>query len=539
MSNKEFLLKLPTDYSEKDLIKKIEKELKRNARKSNEHRTGLQTDKYLTSQILSHNCSDIGKFSCQIVKKSLDARKKNDIHWQIRILVASKTDNNSSYVRTPSLNIPYRKKNKKVVVVGSGPAGFFSALVLQKAGFDTTIIERGADVAKRADGINDFEKTGIFNPICNYAFGEGGAGTFSDGKLTSRTKHIALEKEFVLSSYIEAGADDEIKYMSHPHLGSDNLIKIVKNLRENFKAIGGKVLFETSLDDLVVKEGKIIEAVTSKGTLFADEFFIAPGHSAYETYRMLINNGVMFKNKNFAIGCRVEHPQVIINKAQWGCESLPGVKAAEYRLTSKCDGNLPVYTFCMCPGGVVVNASSYNDTNIVNGMSLFNRAGKFANAACVVGVNLDNLMHSEMTPLQALDWVEALERKFYRYSNGFKAPYCSVLDFINKKEPNKIVESSYLLGLTPAPLWELLPHEISSSIRAGLKDFSRKLTEFDSGSIMGLETKTSSPIQVIRGKNGLCSGFKNLYLIGEGSGYSGGIISSAVDGIKAAMSIVE
>ena len=532
MGYKEISLNLPTDYTAEELREKIGKNLKRDSSCSYQSSKGL-------SLCASDNQNDSGAedFSYQINKKSLDARKKNDVHWQIRALVTSKTIKGPSYVPQPPLNIPYQKRNKKIVVVGSGPAGFFSAFVLQKAGFDTTIIERGADVIKRAEGIKAFEKTGDFNSVCNYAFGEGGAGTFSDGKLTSRTKRIALEKEFILSSYVEAGANEEIKYMAHPHLGSDNLIRIVKNLREKYQDIGGKVLFETSLDDLVVKNGRVVEAVTNKGVISADEFLIAPGHSAHDTYRMLIRNGVKFRTKNFAIGCRVEHPQEVINKAQWGCESLPGVKAAEYRLTSKGNGNLPVYTFCMCPGGIIVNASAYNDINIVNGMSLYNRAGKFANAACVAGVNLDNLMQSELSPLQALDWLESLERKFNSYS-GFKAPYCSVLDFINKKVPNKPVESSYSLGLTPAPLWELLSAEISCAIRAGLKDFSNKIKDFDTGNIMGLETKTSSPIQVIREKNGLCTGFENLYIIGEGSGYSGGIISSAVDGIKAAINII-
>ena len=192
----------------------------------------------------------------------------------------------------------------------------------------------------------------------------------------------------------------------------------------------------------------------------------------------------------------------------------------------------------MCPGGIIVNASAYKNINIVNGMSLYQRDGKFANAACVAGVNLDELLHSKLSPLQALEWLEVLERKFSsRYGN--KAPYCSVLNFINKREPNTIAESSYSMGLAPAPLWEQLPCDISNSIRIALKDFSTKIADFDTGNIIGLETKTSSPIQVIREKNGLCSGFENLFVIGEGSGYSGGIISSAVDGLKTAMTLVD
>ena len=502
-------LKLLTDYHEDDLRKGIEKEL------------------------------GIKEFSYQIENKSLDARKKDRIHWLIRVSVLSEEIQGNAPLLPPSLSVPYRKTSKKAVVVGSGPAGFFAAFVLQMAGIHTTIIERGSDVHKRAEGIREFEKTGVFNPVSNYAFGEGGAGTFSDGKLTSRSRHISGERQFILSSYIQAGAPAEIAYMAHPHLGSDNLRIIVRNLREEFLNIGGRILFETILEDLKIKDGNVIEAIIPSGGIAADYVIIAPGHSAYETYRMLIRRGVRFRTKNFALGSRLEHPQKIINKAQWGRESLPGVKAAEYRLTSRGDGKLPVYTFCMCPGGTIVPAAAYQDTNIVNGMSLYQRDGKFANAACVAGVHPDKLIGGEVTPEEALDWLETLERNFYQYSDGFQAPFSSIQDFMKRKGPSKMVESSYPLGLKPASLWDLLPLQVSSSIREGLKDFSRKIKGFETGSIMGLESKTSSPIQAQREKNSRCVGFENLYIVGEGSGCSGGIISSGADGIKAAMHIIE
>ncbi len=509
MGYTEVSLKLPTNYDETHLLAGIASKL------------------------------GIRDFSYRIENKSLDARKKSDIHWLVRVSVVSEEIEGPERPAWPSLNIVYRKRTDKALVVGSGPAGFFSAFVLQKAGINTTIIERGSDVSKRARAIKAFEKTGAFDPLGNYAFGEGGAGTFSDGKLTSRSKHISREKQFILSSYIQAGAPEEIAYMSHPHLGSDNLRKIVKNLREEFLGIGGRVLFETLLEDLKTEGGRIVEAITSSGSIEADHFLIAPGHSAYETYRMLIGRGVKFRTKNFAIGSRVEHPQEIINLAQWGSESLPGVKAAEYRLTSKAGGNLPVYTFCMCPGGVVVPAAVYENTNIVNGMSLYKRKGKFANAACVAAINLNDLLGRQVSPLEALDWLASLEEEFYRYCGGYQAPFCIIQDFLNRKESTGIVESSYPLGLKPAPLWELLPSKVSDSIAEGLREFSGKVKGFETGAIMGLESKTSSPIQVLREKNGLCAGFENLYLVGEGSGYSGGIISSAADGIKAAITIIE
>ncbi len=508
MGHREISLKLPTDYDEGALRESIEKEL------------------------------GIKEFSYQIDNKSLDARKKGGIHWLVRVSVLSSEFQGGMPLLSPSLHVPHRKTKEKAVVVGSGPAGFFSAFVLQKAGFHTTIIERGADVHKRTSGIRDFEKTGVFDPVSNYAFGEGGAGTFSDGKLTSRSKHLSKERRFILASYIKAGAPEEIGYMAHPHLGSDNLKQIVRNLRDEFLSIGGSVLFETMLEDLKIENGKVIEAITASGGIEADYFIIAPGHSAYETYRMLIRRGVEFRTKNFALGSRVEHYQEIINKAQWGRESLPGVKAAEYRLAAKADSGLPVYTFCMCPGGIVVPATAYENTNIVNGMSRYLRDGKFANAGCVAAVNPAKLIGREAAPDEALDWLEAFEQSFHRYSDGFNAPFCSIQDFIDRKGPSKIVESSYPLGLKPAALWDLLPAEVSNSIREGLRDFSRKIKGFETGSIMGLESKTSSPVQVLREKDGRCTGFENLYIVGEGSGCSGGIISSGADGIRAGMHII-
>ena len=225
--------------------------------------------------------------------------------------------------------------------------------------------------------------------------------------------------------------------------------------------------------------------------------------------------------------------------AQWGCENLPGVKAAEYRLTSQGKTSLPVYTFCMCPGGIVVPATAYKNTNIVNGMSLYERDGNYANAACVAGINPENIIGKKTTASETLDWLENLEQNFFNYSNDYRAPFCSIQDFINKKIPSKIPESTYALGLNPAPIWDLLPLEVSNSIREGLMIFNKKIKSFDSGIIMGLESKTSAPIQALRDSNGLCEGMKNLYIAGEASGFAGGIISSAADGIKAAMGIIK
>jgi uncharacterized FAD-dependent dehydrogenase len=507
MGYKQISLRLPAGYDEAFLKKLIRR------------KTGL-TD-----------------FSYTIENKSLDARDKRDIRWQIRVLVFSKKISGDEKPAKELLNIPFKKRDEKVVVAGSGPAGFFAAFVLQQAGFNVTIIERGSEVNKRARGIARFESTGIFDPVSNYAFGEGGAGTFSDGKLTSRSKRISAEKQFILSSYIAAGAPAEIEYMTHPHLGSDNLKRIVVNLRKRFVELGGTFLFETVMTDISVKSGKVTAVDTNKGLMDTDHLLVAPGHSAYDTYRMLIKRGVGFHPKNFAIGSRMEHRQEIINIAQWGVPALPGVKAAEYRLTSKGDGHQHVYSFCMCPGGVIVPATPVKEANIVNGMSRYQRDEQYANAALAASFNPEKMIRPGVDALEILDWMEKLENSFYRFSQGYKAPYCSIQDFIRGKLTRSYETSSYPMGIGQAPLWEMLPAGTATAMRAGLKDFIRKMKGFATGNIIGLESKTSAPIQVDRDKSGKCAGFDNLYVIGEGSGYAGGIVSSAADGIKVALGL--
>lgn len=502
MNFKELQLKLPTDYSDELLISQIKKTV------------------------------DFKEFSFEIVNKSLDARNKSNIHWLLKIHVFSGQSKNQSKEELPSLEISTFDRKKNIVVVGSGPAGFFSALALQKAGYSVSIIERGSNVEKRSIGIRNFETTGVFNPTSNYAFGEGGAGTFSDGKLTSRSKHISREKQFIIENYIKAGAPEEIQFLAHPHLGTDNLKKIVANLRVDFINNGGEIVFETMLEDIKIVNNKVTEITTSKGVRSVDYLIVAPGHSAFETYRMLMKRGIQFRTKNFAIGYRAEHPQEIINKAQWGFEHLKGVKAAEYRLTSNPTNSLSVYTFCMCPGGIVVPATAYADTNIVNGMSYYNRNGRFANAACVAAVHPDQLLKKSATALETLDWLERLEQNFHQFSKGYNAPAIRIQDFVSKKVSSKLPESSYPFDLISAPLWEMIPAEVSNSIRISLQEFSRKIKGYESGILLGLESKTSAPIQVLRTENGNVEGVENLFLVGEGSGYAGGIISSAADGLR-------
>ncbi len=508
MGFKHIQIKVPTGYSEEELRAALGKQL------------------------------GIKDFSFQIEKKSLDARKKNDTHWLLGVLVIADALGDEDYIAPDPLDITHKKRSEKVVVIGSGPAGFFAAHVLQLAGFQVTIIERGAEVDKRSMAIDLLESKGVFNEQSNYAFGEGGAGTFSDGKLTSRSKHISRERSFILAEYVKAGAPEEILYMTHPHVGTDNLKIIVARLRGQFLKNGGTFLFETQLKDLVMNGSRAMGVISDKGDFEADHIILATGHSAYDTYRMLIDKGIQFRTKNFAIGHRIEHPQRLINKAQWGRESLPGVKAAEYRLSTKTKSGLGVYSFCMCPGGMVVPSAAFKEKSVVNGMSQYQRDGNFANAGCVAGVHPDILVGHPCSANEILDWMDQLEGSFYADSGGYNIPANLAADSIQKRQSRSLVESSYPLGLHSAPLFNMVPKIVSQAIRDGLADFSRKLHGFDRGMLMGLESKTSSPIQVSRDREGKCTGYENLYFVGEGSGYAGGIISSAADGVKCAMSLL-
>ena len=507
MGCKTIQIKVPTDYSEELLRSAIGKQLKLN------------------------------EFSFQIEKKSLDARKKNDIHWLLGLVVSSEKIEADDFVAPEPLKIAYKKRNGKVVVIGSGPSGFFAAHVLQLAGFNVTILERGSEVEQRSLAIENFESKGKFNDRNNYAFGEGGAGTFSDGKLTSRSKHISRERSFILSEYVKAGAPAEIEYMAYPHVGTDNLKVIVAHLRREFIKNGGTFLFDTQLKDIIFKGNMAMGVVSDKGEIEADHVILATGHSAYDTYRMLIGKGIQFGTKNFAIGHRIEHPQKLINRAQWGRESLPGVKAAEYRLSTKATSGLGVYSFCMCPGGMVVPAAAYKEKSVVNGMSQYKRNGQYANAGCVVGVHPNMLMGKVCSALEILDWMDKLEESFFASSNSYIIPAIIAADYIQGKESRSLPGSSYPLGLNSADLFNMIPTPVYQSLRDGIKDFSRKLHDFDKGVLMGLESKTSSPIQVSRDGNGKCTGFENLYFVGEGSGFAGGIISSAADGVKCAIAL--
>ncbi len=507
---KEIDLKLPTDYSDDELQKKIGKSL------------------------------HVENFKFEILKQSLDARKKPDIFWQTKIRVFSEEFKSGDERPEPKLYIPTIKTNKKVVVVGSGPAGFFAAYVLQKAGFKVTLIEKGSPVNQRFQDITNFENGTVqFKDKSNYCHGEGGAGTFSDGKLTSRTKGIALEKQFIFDSYVDAGAPDEIRYLAKPHIGSDKLRVVIPNLRKQFEELGGKIVFDTEITAMEIKNQKCTGVNSISKNYSCDFLLVAPGHSSYTTYRMLAENGIRFRTKPFALGVRVEHPQELINISQWGKAKLSGLKAADYKLTHTAANGLPVYSFCMCPGGKVVPSAPAARQNIVNGVSDYARNSAFANSAVVAGLHLDSLLQRQVSVEESLQWMEQLEEKVFEISGSYAIPGSRIQDFLADMVSQSIPKNSFPFQVFPYDFKNFLPAEIVFALKEGLQNFARKIRGFETGIILGLESKTSSPVQVIRDEHRRCEGFDNIYIIGEGSGYAGGITSSAVDGVKAAMGVID
>lgn len=489
----------------------------------------------LCAQKLGISQSDL---RVEILKQSLDARSAHNPHWKLRIAVWSPAFSTQQHTNFPNLQFSNCGKKKKVVVIGSGPAGYFCSLALAKSGFSVTLLEQGPQVKQRWQDVQNFDAGGAFQEKSNYVFGEGGAGTFSDGKLTSRTKGIDAERNFVFQTYISAGAPPEINYLAHPHIGSDKLREITPRLRELLESEGICIEFETTVLGIVKQGNRVLSVVSNKGTLDAHFFVFACGHSASQTTRMLMQNGVMYLPKPFAVGMRFEIPQLTANLAMWKRAKLPGVKAAEFFFTSQTE--LPVYSFCMCPGGKVIPAMTTSNTLLVNGVSNYQRDGEFANAAIVAGVDLRQLISGSITAAQCLDWRENIERRAHesvRSTHAFAAPAARVDDFMAGKSSASLPPSSYPFPLVAHSYENIFDQKIIDSIRFGLKDLTKKMRGFEEGILIGVETTTSSPIRVARTPSRVCEGFENLFVAGEMSGWSGGIVSSAVDGVKTALSI--
>ena len=473
-----------------------------------------------------------------IKKKSLDARDKNDIRFVYTIAFSDE------YVQIEKEALPrlpaYKQPQKPVVVVGSGPAGLFCALRLIEHGIMPIVIERGASVEERKARIDAFIQTRVLDENCNVQFGEGGAGTFSDGKLNTQT-HSPLQDE-VLQTFIRFGAPQEIAYLNKPHIGSDNLQMVVRNMREGILAQGGEVRFHTLLQDVNIKDGEVVgvslrDLHTGKEeTLDVSALILAVGHSARDTFEMLYNRGVYMRPKDFAVGVRVEHSQEEIGRSQYG-KAYSLLPAADYKLVSHAQDRA-VFTFCMCPGGYVMPATSEAGAVVTNGMSNYARDGKNANAALIAQVTAKDF-NSEHA-LAGVYFQRELERKaFLVGGENYNAPVQKLGDFLSGKTSDGFgsVQPTYAVGTTFADIGDILPATITQALQMGILDMDKRLKGFacPDALLTAVETRTSSPIRIERDTTTLQSvSTKRLYPCGEGAGYAGGITSSACDGIRVA-----
>ena len=431
-----------------------------------------------------------------------------------------------------------RQPEKNPVVVGFGPAGMFAALTLARSGLEPIIFERGGDTDSRVAAVEKFFNGGELDENSNVQFGEGGAGTFSDGKLTTRLNDPLID--FVLKTFVDAGAPPEILHEQKPHVGTDNLRTVVKNIRKEILSRGGKIFFNAQVTDVEIVNGKISGVIVNNSEKFStDAIFLAVGHSARDTYEMLNRRGVAMTAKDFAVGVRIEHPQEFINRAQYGEDFRnPKLPVAEYVLTFKDElRGRGAYSFCMCPGGHVIAATSTSGHVVTNGMSNFFRDSGTANGALVVTVGKKDF-GSDV--LRGVNFQKNLEQlAFVQGGKNFRAPVQSVGDFVNGHVGSKnfLVKPTYPIGFTPADLHEILPREVCLTLIDALKSFDKKIPGFAAADVplTGVETRTSSPVRILRDDDSRQSvNVKNFYPIGEGAGYSGGITSSAIDGIKSA-----
>jgi len=486
--------------------------------------------------------------SCKILKRSLDARNRNDIHYNIRVLIEVDKDSAARLLELDDIDeytppvLPETVKrhfSETILVIGAGPAGLFAALRLIESGAKVIILERGKRVEDRMKDIQNLEEKGLLDPDSNSLFGEGGAGTYSDGKLTTRINRPEIL--WFYKKLIENGAPPSSAYESKPHIGTDHLQNIVKNIRRSIIGSGSEIKFGERITDIYISAGRVTGVATSAGNEYlSGTVILATGHSARDIYSLLKQKGISVEKKGFAAGVRVEHPVEEINKIQYG--KSPYIKelpAAEYSLAynNKTNGR-GIYSFCMCPGGSVINSSSENGELCVNGMSMSGRNFKYSNSAIVVTVKTED---TESDPLSGIEFQREIEKKaFTAGGGGFKAPAQTIKSFINKKTDKKLETVSYRNGVTPAQLEDFLPAWITTEIRTALRFFDNKMHGFISehGVFIGAETRTSSPVRITRDDTLQSTSVKGLYPAGEGAGYAGGIVSSAVDGIRCADAII-
>lgn len=492
----------------------------------------------------TYGISDFSEY--QILRKSLDSRNKYDIKYKYRICIEVssnkakellKQNNISIFKSRPSVSAVNILKGKSVIIVGAGPAGLFSALRLIESGAVVNVIERGKQINERLRDIQKLENSGILNEESNVLFGEGGAGAYSDGKLTTRTHKPEID--WVFKKLIQFGAHESIIYDSRPHLGSDKIRTIIKNIRNYINSNGSTIHFNEKILDLVVINNSVAGVVSESGNEYlCDTVILAPGHSARDIYSMLDRKGVALGKKGFSAGLRIEHPSRLIDDIQYGDSKYkqhisPAYYSMVYNNNATGRG---IYTFCMCPGGYTINSSSENGGICVNGMSYSARSSGFSNSAIVVTVHPEDL---DVSALSGINFQRNIERKAYDIGGDYRAPVQRITDFIKGTCSKTVPYATYRPGVIAADLNSVLPIWITDEIKNALIQFEKKMRGYitESGIFIGVETRTSSPVRILRNDRFESVNLKGLYPAGEGAGYAGGIISSAVDGVRTADSI--
>lgn len=522
-------LRLPLDHEEADLKAAVVKRLGIPAKDLIDFtifRRGVDARK-------SHAIVYIYTIDFEVAAESeLLARFENDPHLK------PAPDTTYRFVaRAPEKALPTRP-----VVIGTGPSGLFAGLILAQSGFRPIMLERGKAVRERTQDTFGFWRKGVLDPESNVQFGEGGAGTFSDGKLHTQIKDPKHYGRKVLEEFVKAGAPPEILYVSKPHIGTYRLVGMVEKMRATIQSMGGEIRFQSRVDDIEIEDGQVRGVVLADGERIAtDHLILAIGHSARDTFTMLFNRGIAMEAKPFSIGFRIEHPQSLIDVSRHGKNAAnPLLGAADYKLVYHASNGRSVYSFCMCPGGTVVAATSEQGKVVTNGMSQYSRKERNANSGIVVGVSQADYPDG---PLAGMEFQRFWEARAFELDGGtYQAPAQLVGDFLADRPSTALgsVQPSYALGVHLCDLGTALPEYAIEAIREALPAFARKIRGFDlpDAVLTGVETRTSSPLRIIRNDSDLQSiNIKGLFPTGEGAGYAGGILSSAVDGIKVAEAV--